>query len=816
MKNRFFACLMSALLGAQCSWAAGYAGPRTMAVPAPGAAARTPVVTNPALLGGIPLPVANPVPLPGIVPGASLSPLPGGLPESFVIGMANAAEVRFAPAEVPGPQAAAPGDPMRPSDATPGTAGRGTLPAAPQGALESAQKLAEAFAPGADGDAKPTEALQSASDRYFDRNLAGPEDNDVAAVPPDVPLSDAALGDGLAGEAGSSRLSKLYPRVVFIQDVFSKPASAPTVAYIEKLLNEGVRIVFMTWRPAKGEGSAEDILLGKLKNRTGNPIMVVSHNGGRITQRSRSQNPKPIVADASGFRPEHLETFRQIAGKVEASLGLPAGAIAQSEVSSDEAVYSHVLRLPASVPDADAPAMLAAMIRSYNAQLKKAKLPYMMTVHPGDPRAAVAHAMPLRFAVPRVMEALRTQFPEDRIDQSADKFLVLADTRKSPKLATSFPKESEIQALDSDQGVADALGAVLGERTLPSVSVNLGKLRQFVEYWEPVHRLSSSDAPAFRRGGSGSIKGGGPVDQKLAMYTGTILYQLMAYIYDQTWQGQHNAVRLGVLQAKLRSLWFNPFKNGIRINKGLAQAMKSKAWKARQRGYIEKANAYLTNYYMREFGDYTAGARNVQENLVGLATFRNSLITLDFESAATGKFYKIHTRIPRVMKADTSMGRVLTAYSYRTGKEAPDDGEQLLAQTLAMALLKGYGRIGPDGRWHHGAADGPVLAEVRVQLEYMTSHRTVTFKPEQLLQIVASGQARASGYDVIQGPVAQQITSSIERMEADVEYQKYYEEHEEKPSAQDLAKKKSSKGKAAKAPKGSAKKPAKKPAGRQG
>ncbi|MBI5881679.1 MAG: hypothetical protein HZB91_01010 [Elusimicrobia bacterium] len=772
MKNKFLVAAAALFWCVQLSWAQGVARPAAVRT---ASAAGIPAV-NPALFNGMAAPAADSVSgLPTLSP--AIPSLPSlsveSHPDSFLIGVSNAAELLYA------------------------------APAA----LGSAKDLAEAVAPNPAGEAKSAEQMQGASRQFFDRNLASPADDDVDASAEAAAASVGSAGAGLAESAGASHLGNLYPRVVFIQDVFKGPAPKSVAASIEKLLNEGVRVVFMTWRSAKGAGSADEVLLNQLKFRQTNPVIVVSRNGAVVTPHSRAAHPRPIIADAPAFRAEHLAAFEAAVAKVEAKLGLSKGSIGRVLDAGAEASYSYSLELPSTVSDADAPAKLAEMVRTYNQYLKAARLPYAMTAHPSNPRAAIAFAMPLRFGVPRIFEALKARFPEDRVAESSSKFLVLADTRNSPKLATSFPKESEIQAVNSDAGVEDVLGAVLGERSLPTVGVKLAKLRQFVEYWEPVHRLSLSDGPS--RSGSGGMKGGSPVDQKLAMYTGTVIYQMMAYIYDQMWQGQHNSVTLSVLQAKLRSMWYLPFKNGVNVNKGLAGAMKTQAWKARQRGYLEKANAYLTNFYLREFGDYAKGSRNVQENLVGLSSFRSSLVTLEFESSATGKLYKIFTRIPRVMKQDTAMGRVLTAYSYRTGKESPDDGEALLAQTLAITLLKGYGRIGPDGKWHHGAADGPVLAEVRVQLEYMTSHRTVTFKPEQLLRTVAG--SKADEFDIIQGPVAQTITSAIERMEADAEYQKYYEEHEEAASAKDAAKKKPASKKAA-AKKASAKKAVKKPA----
>ena len=67
---------------------------------------------------------------------------------------------------------------------------------------------------------------------------------------------------------------------------------------------------------------------------------------------------------------------------------------------------------------------------------------------------------------------------------------------------------------------------------------------------------------------------------------------------------------------------------------------------------------------------------------------------------------------------------------------------------------------------------------------------------------------------MIEGPIVREITSAIERMEADPEYQQYYKDHEEEATKDDLKKPDAAKAKAApktsaKTAKKSTKKPAK-------
>src|SRR5262249_38685530 len=140
------------------------------------------------------------------------------------------------------------------------------------------------------------------------------------------------------------------------------PASPQTVQYIEKLLDSGVHLVFLTWRPQKGPGSAEEILLSQLKQHRSNPIMVVSFNGGKISLHGRAANPKSIIEDVGGFTEEQLSGIRKIAPKVQKALGL-SEVLEEQALPSVESAFSYVVELPASVAKADLPLLRAKMIR---------------------------------------------------------------------------------------------------------------------------------------------------------------------------------------------------------------------------------------------------------------------------------------------------------------------------------------------------------------------------------------------------------------------------------------------------------------------
>ncbi|UPT73412.1 MAG: hypothetical protein M0D55_16270 [Elusimicrobiota bacterium] len=622
--------------------------------------------------------------------------------------------------------------------------------AAPALAIESAKTLAAASTPEKPGDG---DAAKNAGDKAFDGSAAA-GDVEGAATP--------------VVDSNGQSLSKLYPRVVFIQDVFQGAASENTVSYINKLVEAGAHVVFLTWRPTKGAGSAEEVLMSRVKQSRNNPVVVVSYNGGKISLHGRAANPKPLIESVGAFPADALAKIKKIGG----------ASVAASP--ADNEAFSVTVALDASVAPKSA-------ISALNRKLKAAGLDYKAEQHPTEAGSAIIHSMPLRFSLPRVMQALDTQFAGEKLSSATDKFLILADSVKSPKFSTSFPKNAEIQVVQNGASLEHVIGAVLGERTLEPVSLKLGKLRQFIEYWEPSHRRvqsvdseSGSGSGGGFGGGSRSRGGDRETNKNFAMYVGTIMYSLMAQMYDDVFRGQHQLVKLTVLQARLRDMWYNPLKHGIYVNKGLAMAMRTPAWKAMSRGYLEYANSYLTNYYFREFGDYSRAARNVQENYVGLSTDRKSLITLDFVSAATGKLYKIHTRIPRVMRYETASGLNLTAYAYRTGKETPDDGEEFLARMLAMAMLKGHARKGADGKWHHGSPDGKIITNLNVQLEYRTSARLHVFDTEDFLRLEEGKE--------INGPIVQEMISAIEREEADAAYQEYYKEQEQQASKEDLKK----------------------------
>jgi hypothetical protein len=707
----------------------------------PGAAASISALNGPALLGGVPS-IAGASALTAAPAASALIPAlaaPGAL-------VTAAAAPAAAPALTSARQAAAADGPKAPSDNNPDAAKK------PADSIGAAKDLSGRVTPAA-GETAGSDKAAAASNQVFDGaavNLAAAE-----AVP--------------AGTHGTP-LNRLYPKVVFIQDVFTGPAPDSVASYVNRLIDAGVHVVFMTWRPQKGPGSAEEILLSRVKQSRANPVVVVAFNGGKIALHGRSANPKAIMENVGQFSDENVAKIKAIADKIGGSDSVLSASPAENEAFS----------LTVTVPGASR----EAAIKSMNAQMKSDGLPYKAEANQDDANAIIIHSMPLRFSLPRVMDALESQFPGENLSGQPEKFLVVADSMKSLRFSTSFPKQAEVQVAGDGAEVAAVLGATLGDRKLETVAIKLGKLRQYAEFWEPSRRYMTAAVDSESRGGGGGGASAKPADrqtsQMLSMFVGTIINRLMARIYENIRNGQHQFTSTPwALQKQLEAMWHKPIESGVYVNKKLAIALASTPAEVK-RGYMEKASAFVSNFYARELANYPAAASNVELNLVSLNTDRKSSIMLEFKSKSTGKIYKIYTRIPRVMRLVTGQEVKLTAYGYRTGKETANEGEIFLAPLYAMALLKGHARKGADGKWHQGSPEGPVITKLVVQFERHTSASIKVFDASEFDMLEENG--------MIDGPIVQEITSAIERMEADPEYQKYYKEHEEEATKDDLKK----------------------------
>ncbi|MFI5349984.1 MAG: hypothetical protein ACHQ2Z_10605 [Elusimicrobiota bacterium] len=642
-----------------------------------------------------------------------------------------------------------------------------SLPAAADGPaidpLAAAKGLSSRVTP-ATGEQAGSEKAAAASDQTFDGSVAN------------------AAAEAVPTAANGAPLNRLYPKVVFIQDVFSGPAPESVATGINRMIDAGVHVVFMTWRPQKGPGSAEEVLLSRVKQSRANPVVVVAFNGGKIALHGRSANPKAIVENVGQFSAENIAKIQELANKIGARTAALVATPTEKEA------FSLTLTIGGQSRD--------TAFKVLNAEMNSAGLPYRAEANPDDATSIIIHSMPLRFSVPRVLDALESQFPGENILAQPEKFLVLADSMKSLRFSTAFPKLAEIQVTSDGAGVSSVLGAVLGDRKLETITIKLGKLRQYAEFWEPSrHYVAAIDSEA--RGGGGGGSSAKPEDRKssqmLSMFVGTVINRLMAKIYENIRNGQHQFTATPwALQKQLEAMWYKPIENGVYVNKQLAIALATVPNDVKK-GYLEKASAFVSNFYARELAAYPAGAAHVMLNLVSINTDRKSAIMLEFKSSSTGKIYKIHTRIPRVMRQSTSEGVTLTAYGYRTGKETADEGEEFLSRMYAIALLKGHARKGPDGKWHQGSPNGPAITKLVVQFERHTSARIKVYDASEFDMMEENG--------LVEGPIVSEITSAIERMEADPAYQEYYRVHEEEAKKEDLEKPQAAKSEKGKKPK---------------
>jgi hypothetical protein len=718
----------------------------------PGAAASAAsTLGSPASIGGAPslmgagaLTAAPSAMTPSLAaPSAQAAALPAAAAASVPVAARAAAAPAAAPALIAPAAAAAADGPKGPNE-TPEPA------KTPADSLGAAKNLSGAVTPG-EGEHAGGEKAAAAANQTFDGTAANAGEEEAVPV-------------GSNGEP----LNHLYPKVVFIQDVFSGPASDAVANSINRMIDAGVHVVFMTWRPQKGAGSAEEILLSRVKQSRANPVIVVAFNGGKIALHGRAANPKAILENVGQFSDENLAKIKAIAEKV--------GGSEFAATPADKEAFSLSVTVAGEAR--------AAAIKAMNAQMKSAGLPYRAEANQDAAGAIIIHSMPLRFSLPRVMDALETQFPGEGLSAHPEKFLVVADSMKSLRFSTSFPKLAEVQVAGDGSGVGAVLGAVLGDRKLETVAIKLGKLRQYAEFWEPSRHYMTGSVDSESRGGGGGGAAAKPADretsQMLAMFVGTIINRLMAKIYENIRNGQHQFTATPwALQKQLEAMWHKPIENGVYVNKKLAIAL-AKTPAEVKRGYMEKASAFVSNFYARELANYPAAAANVELNLVSLNTDRKSSIMLEFKSKSTGKIYKIYTRIPRVMRLVTGQEVKLTAYGYRTGKETANEGEIFLAPLYAMALLKGHARKGADGKWHQGSPEGPVINKLVIQFERHTSASIKIFDASEFDMLEENG--------MIEGPIVREITSAIERMEADPEYQQYYKEHEEEATKEDLKK----------------------------
>jgi len=597
-------------------------------------------------------------------------------------------------------------------------------------------------------------ALNAAFDGIL--SAAAIEDETPGVVPAAVvPL---ALPDG-------ARLGRLYPRVAIILDSLDKPAAADSkiVKYIETLVTNGVKVVFVTARAEKGENSAETMLIGQLKVRTRNPVLVVSYNGARVTSRSsKAANPKSLIPDQLPFAEKTIARFREITADVNAKLGVTA-KVQEFGQPSLEAPFIYGGELPAGV---DAAKWTAA----YNRALKSAGFDYKVELSQNAEGKAtfITQSNALKLNAGRVFNAIYAIAPELDPEKGGagilkpQQVLILADPAKAPSFLQALPgKGYFIHGVNDTPSLERAMEAVLGGKALDQVAVNKYELRDYIEWLSRRQRYgasSSSKAPQGKGGRAGVIAprrtGDASGFSKVPFYRGIIVKEVMSRLYHLMKNGAFEESTLDAGVDLLEKLWKYPESNGIHLPEELQLGRQTGAFKNQQKGGLEGSKRWLKNYYHRHFPDFPRGLnQKVAGRLLRLARDGDS-VTLQYESPYTGRSYKVFVRPDRTELWEDEKGYILVAHVYRTGKEPYQKGfdESIEVNLIGRALLEGDAQKRADGHWYVNGEKDP---RIQVVFHYMTRDLQAIMTPEQV------------------DAHTPEVTALIEKREADTEYQKW-------------------------------------------
>ncbi len=582
----------------------------------------------------------------------------------------------------------------------------------------------------------------------------GDESDSVPSAETPSPLPDGA------------KLGKLYPRVVVILDTLGKPAGKDDkiVKYIETLVTNNVKVVFVTARPEKGENSAESMLIGQLKVRTGNPVVVVSYNGARVTSHSsRAENPKPLIPDQLPFAEKTVARFREITADVNKKLGVK-GKVEEFGQPSLEAPYIYGGTLPKGVDE-------AKWTTTFNRALKAAGFAYKIELSKNAEGQTVyfTQSTALKLNAGRVFNAIYAIAPELNPENGGagvlkpQQVLILADPAKAPSFLQALPgKGYFIHGVNDTESLERAMEAVLGGKALDQVSVNKYELRDYIEWLSRRQRYgsSSSSAPQGKGGRSGVIaprrSGDASGFSKVPFYRGIIVKEVMSRLYHLMKNGAFEESTLDAGLDLLEKLWKYPEANGIHLPEELKLGRQTGAFKAQSKGGLEGSKRWLKNYYHRHFPDFP---RNVNQKVAGrllrLARDGDS-VTLQYESPYTGRSYKVFVRPDRTELWEDEHGYVLVAHVYRTGKEPYQKGfdESIEVNLIGRALLEGDAQKRADGHWYvNGEAD----PRIQVVFHYMTRDLQAIMTPAEI------------------DSHTPEVTALIEKRENDKEYQKWVE-----------------------------------------
>ncbi|MDE2292806.1 MAG: hypothetical protein KGL53_12050, partial [Elusimicrobia bacterium] len=309
-----------------------------------------------------------------------------------------------------------------------------------------------------------------------------------------------------------------------------------------------------------------------------------------------------------------------------------------------------------------------------------------------------------------------------------------------------------------------ALDALLGNAALEKVSVLRSQLRAYSEWLDARARWGGSPRG---RGGFDATSGArsGRYYRDLGFFRGIIMYDLMGRLYHLLRKGQYAEASPEAAVDMLERMWRNPRANGVRISDEMDASLRSlrrTAWgRQMMNGYFDTARTWVRNYYKRNLPNFPAGvSEKVVGTMINLARDSKNSVTLEYASPYTGRRYMIHALPARAHLERDDKGYLLVAHVYRTGKEPYESEFEDSVETNLMGavMLAGYGEKRADGRWYVNDEPNP---RVKVVFHYMTRDLSRIMTPEQLEE---------------QGG---EVTTLIEKMQADKEFQEHWAEQEE-------------------------------------
>lgn len=600
-------------------------------------------------------------------------------------------------------------------------------------------------------------------------------------------------GHGSGGNGGSNNNndgSNRQPpqnrsrRVVMILDTFNGEAPESVVKSIERLLDDGSHVVFVTARPNKGNGSAESMLVSKLKARMNNPLIVVSYNGAVITPHTptRSENgPKPIIDSLGGFPQASMDYLRKSGQAVMKRLGV-TGQIEEFGYPSLESPYIYGGRIPEGV---DAQQWAGA----YNRMLRSAKYPYKVeTFTDAEGRSwFMTQSTALRLNTGRIFNALYAQFPqlnpenEPVMGLKSDQVIVFGNPAQAP----SFMRGLDSSVLKGEgfylQGVTDwasldrGIGSMLGLNGLDKVFVNRYDVRDYVEWRDRRSKFGAPGAGGMRRAPAGKKKDGvmTPFEALVSRYRGTVIKHVLDTLLDYMRRGNYAEATPEAAQELLKEVWRNPRQHRIFVDPEIELAMSSEIWRARSKDYkggpLEVAAQYLRNYYHRNFPNYPRG---VGERVAGvhlaLARDGKQSVNLHYPNPHTGQDFVVGVKLDHQEIEEDDKGYMLVAHVYRTGREPyfREFYEGVETSIAGRALLEAWAEKRADGKWYVNGEPDP---RVKVVFHYNTRDLPKIFTAAELDATVP------------------QVASIITQREADPEYQAWLAEKQAKMEAAKLA-----------------------------